>query len=492
MMPPPSDARTFAKRFEPVLLFHPNENMLPVDPKWYLERCSMWRASPAPFDDKANWGEAPQTVFPRVPQVERGNLAALKNEAAGKVWLGALGAGGLVGNRPQGERPRPIEERFFDFAGWDTPVDPPNEITAATINRHAALNAIDYSSPLKGSQPWYYVEFMSNQDLLKFTSTRTPNGLDLFRLVANNAQLSAPSALVYHFLFPLHFEGLEGCEAAGEGANFASFGGEWASMAVLIDSSNTPIFIGLTSRNIGDPSILGDEDQRVGMQVFKWTDAVLGTGGDAHPLLFVSVGTHGLYLTPGPHNVTPFTAGISAGGGSCGAVEKLDDVISGEAVLSPGTPPGTQPPPTWVVVLKLLGLVVGWVVLGIEEAEGWSTFGSTEVDATPNAVSTDQTGTTTFGTILAPAAITVPGFTATRQIDWQVNPFTAPAPDGRKYDFVIDRTSQVWWVPRTESAGWDGRWGPRVTNDPNNRRAGMRCPDFMEMFLEGIAVTLNK
>ena len=490
---PPTDARRFAKLFEPVLLFHPNETMLPVDPKWYLERCSMWRASPAPFDDKTNWGEAPQTVFPRIPQVERGKLAALQNEAAGGTWLGALGSGGLVIKRPQGERPRPIEERFLDFAGWDTPVDPPNEVKATTINRHAALRTIDYSSSLKGSQPWYYVEFMSNQDLLRYTSTRTPNGLDLFRLVPNNARLSAPAALVYHFLFPLHFEGLEGCEAAGEGENFASFGGEWASMAILIDSSNTPTFIGLTSRNIGDPSILGDEDQRIGMQVFKWTDArILGTGVEAHPLLFVSLGTHGLYLSPGPHTVQPFTAGISAGGGSCGAVEKLDDVISGELVLSPATPPGTDPPPTNVVVAKLLGLLIGWIALGIELATGYPTFGGAEVDATPHPVSTDLTGSTTFGTILAPPAITVPGVTATRQVEWQVNPFTAPAPDNRKYDFVIDRSTQVWWVPRTESAGWDGRWGPRVTNDPNNRRAGMRCPDFMGMFLEAIAVALNK
>lgn len=490
MPPPPSDARTFAKRFEPILLFHPNETMLPIDPKWYLERCSMWRASPAPFDEKANWGEATQTAFPRVPQVERGKLAALKDEAAGKVWLGALGAGGLVGNRPQGESPRRIEERFFDFAGWDTPVDPPKEVMNETINRHAALRPIDYSSPLKGSQPWYYVEYMSNQDLLGFTATRTPNGLDLFGMVANNHLLSAPSALVYHFLFPLHFEGLEGCEAAGEGANFASFGGEWASMAVLIDSSNTPTFIGLTSRNIGDPSILGDEDQRVGMQVFKWTDAqAVGAGAESHPLLFVSLGTHGLYLSQGSHTVKPFTAGISAGGGSCGTVEKLDDVISGEAVLIPSTPP-PRDLSLPIAIVKVLIPVIGWIALDIEAANGQ--FGTTEVDATPNAASNDQTGTTTFGTILAPAAITVPGVTATTQIDWQVNPFTAPAPDNRNYDFVIDRSTQVWWVPRTESAGWDGRWGPRVTNDPNNRRAGMRCPDFMEMFLEGIAVALSK
>jgi hypothetical protein len=483
--------QALAKKFEPVLLFHPDETMLPVDPKWYLERSSLWRASPGPFDDKANWGEAPQTVFPRTPQVERGKLAALQNEAAGATWLGALGADALVIKRPEGERPRPIEERFLEFAGWDTPVEPPNEVTSASVNRHAALRPVDYSSPLKGSQPWYYVEFMTNQDLLGYSKSRTPHGLDLFRLVADNPRLSAPSALVYHFLYPLHYEGLEGCEAAGEGANFASFGGEWSSMAVLIDSSGEPLFIGLTSRNIGDPAILGDEDQRVGMSVYKWTDAkTVGTGADAnHPLLYVSLGTHGLYLSAGSgsHAVQPFSAGISAGGGSCGAVETLDDVISGDVLISQ-TPPQPNPPTAAVVVAKLIALVIGWIWLGVEETNAKG-FGAA-VPAVPNPSSVDETGTTTFGTILGPPGISVSDVTSTRQLEWQVNPFTAP--DKRKYDLVIDRNTQVWWAPRTETVGFDGRWGPRVTNDPNNRRAGMRCPDFMVMFLEAVAVALNK
>ena len=161
-------------------------------------------------------------------------------------------------------------------------------------------------------------------------------------------------------------------------------------------------------------------------------------------------------------------------------------------VISPATSPGTEPPPDWIVVVKFLGLVVGWIALLIEYATGWETFGSSELDASPNPVSVDTTGTTTFGTILAPSGIVVPDVTSTRQLDWKVDPITAPAPDTRKYDFVIDRSTQLWWVPRTETVGFDGRWGPRVTNDPNNRRAGMRCPDFMVMFLEAIAVALNK
>jgi hypothetical protein len=30
-----------------------------------------------------------------------------------------------------------------------------------------------------------------------------------------------------------------------------------------------------------------------------------------------------------------------------------------------------------------------------------------------------------------------------------------------------------------------------VTNDPFNRRAGGKCPDFLELFLEAIAIALN-
>jgi hypothetical protein len=79
-------------------------------------------------------------------------------------------------------------------------------------------------------------------------------------------------------------------------------------------------------------------------------------------------------------------------------------------------------------------------------------------------------------------------------IDWSVDRYVAA--DTRVYDCVVSRPAQVWWTPRrqiagrVEGAGWPGRWGPRVTNDPNNRRAGGKCPDFVAMFLEAIALTL--
>ena len=51
---------------------------------------------------------------------------------------------------------------------------------------------------------------------------------------------------------------------------------------------------------------------------------------------------------------------------------------------------------------------------------------------------------------------------------------------------------QVWWPSDTVHHGYDGRWGPRVANDPQGRRAGMRFPDFALMFLQALARELSK
>ena len=35
-----------AKRFEAILLFHPDETFFPIDPKFYLERSALWSSKP--------------------------------------------------------------------------------------------------------------------------------------------------------------------------------------------------------------------------------------------------------------------------------------------------------------------------------------------------------------------------------------------------------------------------------------------------------------
>lgn len=519
-MPDPTVTAALAKQFEPILLFHQQEVFLPIDPKWYLEHCALWRASPK-FDDKNKWGEPPFTILvPRLPQILKHQIAALANEASGSVsWLGNPGSDFGVGPVSMTES-TPSEEHFLEFAGWEPVVAPPKEVTATSNNSHAALNPTEYNAPLKDSRQWYYVEYLDNQALLQFTGNPNinVNGLDLSKSIVNNPDLNKPGVLLFHFLYPLHQEALEGCQDAGEGALFGTYAGEWACIALLIDSTNAPVFIGLTSRNVGDPAaVVGAEDQRVGMTIFDWkqVDRVKSDGNAQHPKIFVSLGTHGSYLKPGPHTVTPFTpSGIDPSRQSCGQVEALDDAISAEVIGIPATK-GADAQPIITIAKALAAGAAGLVVAGplgglagvVAGALGWAgiegafgTFGSPQGPPLSPTQPTDQTGSPDFGVIIRPDGLPLPEESMAKTvIDWAIAPYTS---GGRSYDFVVDRTTQVWWVPRPAprpnssdlpgGAGFNGRWGPRVTNDSNTRRAGMKCPDFLVMFLEAIAIDLNK
>jgi len=149
--------------------------------------------------------------------------------------------------------------------------------------------------------------------------------------------------------------------------------------------------------------------------------------------------------------------------------------------------------------------VIGLVWAIVELVQG-QTFGTGDEPITPTPA-VDQTAGpgVGFGRIIRPDGLTLPSDLAGASPvdDWKVTRFTAS--DGRVYDSVVSRPAQVWWAPRTsapspdgtespshvEGSGWSGRWGPRVTNDPFNRRAGGKCPDFLGLFLEEVARVLS-
>jgi hypothetical protein len=473
------DAIRLAKLFEPILLFHPDERFFPIDPKLYLERCALWRSKPivrsffpgGSLQEKQDWGEPPPTVFPRRPQLAKGEIAALKDEAGGgKTWIGE--PSNLV--IPEQETERPLrEDRFLQLTGWEPFFGAPNEVTATSENRHPTLDANVYNGALQGGRPWYYLEYLNNQELATQFGKKTPNGLDLFRAVIFNERFSGPRLLIYHFFYALHEEPLRGCETAGEGQTFATFAGEWASVAILINSASKPLFIGLTSRNVGDPMSIPTEENRLGMIVHPWKEVELV--GD-HPKIFVSRGTHGNYLTTGPHDLKAFTPGdIDLNQGTCAEIEKLDDVIPGGEEI-----PGEAPTDTGILILKALVFTVFSLLM--EDSSG--KYGSTAI--APNRKPQDETGGPLFGLILRPAGLFVPEqASAQRTEDWQTK--MPEVTDKPRFDFIVDRETQLWWSPRDASPGYAGRWGPRVTNDPKTRRSGMRCPSFALLFLEGIA-----
>jgi hypothetical protein len=473
-----AEAIGLAKRFEPILLFHPDERFFPIDPKFYLERCALWRSDP-PSDNKQNWGEPPRTTFPRHPHIEKGQIAGLKDEAGGgKTWIGE--PSNLV--IPEQETERPLgEDRFLQLTGWEPFVAAPNEVTATSKNRHPTLDANFYNGALQGGRPWYYAEYLNNQQLLAQFGKKTPNGLDLFRAVINNRRLGEPRLLIYHFFYALHEEPLRGCETAGEGQTFATFAGEWASVAILINSANEPLFIGLTSRNVGDPTSIPTQENRIGMVVHPWKD--VNRVGD-HPKIFVSRGTHGNYLTMGPHDLKPFTPGdIDLNQGTCAQIEKLDDVIPGGEEVSTE---GKDSKPAIIITKLVLSLFFVPLTFWATGEDIWGTFGEFIPAIDPNRKPQDETGGPLFGLILRPAGLFVPEqASAQRTEDWQTK--MPGLTDKPRFDFIVDRETQLWWPPRDASRGYAGRWGPRVTNDPKTRRSGMRCPSFALLFLEAIA-----
>jgi hypothetical protein len=55
------DPEALARKFEPIVIFHPDERFFPCDAKRYVEHCAMWKAE-APFDNKAAWARAAGSV----------------------------------------------------------------------------------------------------------------------------------------------------------------------------------------------------------------------------------------------------------------------------------------------------------------------------------------------------------------------------------------------------------------------------------------------
>jgi hypothetical protein len=61
--------------------------------------------------------------------------------------------------------------------------------------------------------------------------------------------------------------------------------------------------------------------------------------------------------------------------------------------------------------------------------------------------------------------------------------------NGKPEERVIDRDTQTWWPGES---GFNGRWGVRVENDPNNRRSGIPVPDFRRALLNDLGIHLAK
>jgi len=483
---PPTDAETLARQFEPVLFVSADERFFPADAKRYVEHCALWRAQ-APFDVKDSWG-GKGGPFPRSPIIDYGKISARAGEPGTP-----LDATNLVDNQD--------EERFLDFKGWMDPAHTPQpQVTATSKNTYSNRDVLDtvYNKPdadggdqkLRDSRFWYHAELIEAHGLRRLLATvRAPDLVKVYDTLANAALLN------YYFFYPAHEESLANCTNT-EAKEFGCFAGEWGCLSLLLERATPttdyrPTYIGTSGRLLAAPGTpvaqaVDDDDmaKRTVMTVNPFAKATLNAG---HPRIFVAQGTHALYLAPGSYAVTyPNESHPNY----CGRFE--------------GIPPPPAKPETHLAdnpfaalgllfakiaagsgLLGALGAVAGlvWGIVEYVEADhgikNVATGGKSGDDPAP-----DVTGNPGTGKVVKPAGLTVPDAGPDVR-DWTSK--QGLATDGRRYDFIVDRSTQLWWPGDFNQGGYRGRWGPRVETDPFGRRAGMRFPAFWRLFFLAFA-----
>jgi hypothetical protein len=484
-MPHPPELVEFVRRFEPVLYFHKDERFFPVDPKRYIEASALWRTR-RPTRTKDDWGEQPPGVFPKTPLVRRGDLAAANTSPA------ESGTDKWLGNQLPAQPER--EDRFLALASWEDSISV-NSVESTTQGRHSSLNAIsnlyrlDVDPGLNQSRFWYYAELFGPSQLavLLRENVASTQGIN-FELIQR--ALNSPILICYHLFYAAHEEPLQGCQGFNEDSQFASFAGEWTCIAVLVED-RTPTHIGLTQRNVGSLTARDDES-RIGMTVKPWSEVTHVQGHPDHPKVYVGRGTHSYYLTTGGGSqpIKPFTSErFDIARSSCENVESLDDTFT------PGRPEGREIPSFGSLIVKLLIPFTGWTLFALEMTLVPAEFA---LDPGPVAQPTDLTPSgNQFGLAIRPSEISMSEIASestpvTSSVPWRTSQQQAPGgevttADGRKYGFIVDRTSQIWWPTRSDRKGYDGRWGAVVDHDPKNRRSGMRVPRFWLMFMIALA-----
>jgi hypothetical protein len=491
-MPPDQQLIDLVRRFEPILYFHPEEKFFPSDAKSYIEHSALWKST------VGNDG----MLVPAQPIIQKKQIAAFENEKeAGQTFLGETQFNATFFLAP---------DCFLELAGWT-----PSAGSMETIeNRYSSMKEVArlYDPEANGenalikSRFWYHAELFDVVRLRGLMTRQVIDGLDMSKVFNKLIEKHPnPALLCYYLFFPAHIESLAPpCDETEAGKEFASFAGEWACMALLLNrqTDNQPYqarWIGYTGRrNLGSRQGL-DNERRIGMTVEKWKERIgilnkpVPDTVDDHPVLFASLGTHSLYLEPGEHKVNPYPS--ESFPQWCGQFDGPN--VLQQYLTSQPSPEEGCPAAAWGKILGagfLLGvgppgLIPGAVLTALEALplfpELESSDDADELLTTlegPNPDVGPPQGSN--GIIVLPKNLTVNDTNSTL-IEWTADEDLGIA--GRRYNFIVDRQAQVWWPSDDGTMGYRGRWGPRVALDPFKRRAGMRFPEFWRMFL--IALT---
>jgi hypothetical protein len=446
--PQPVDPfESLIRRFEPILHFDAAEASYPSDAKRYLENCALWKTA-KPYD-RTTWS----TLVPA------GQLSGAPNEP-----------GRFIGD-PANSVDTQVEERFLELGGWrDRSGVPQQGVGAgkwpnAYANREEIRSRYANDPELRDSRFWYHAELFDTTRLRNLAETvHQPN---LYQVTTHD--LNNPALLCYYLFFPEHEQAVVGASFTAK--EVGGYAGQWACIALLLDrqagqDEYTPKYIGFTGSPTTPPTpAASDSEQRVTMKVAQWTPA-LPVKTQGHPHLYVSRGTHSIYLDNAAHPTDPFPTAppVDEGTSDGQFTEVLDN------------------PDPLIFLVKAFGGPVGWIAAAVEALSRDVNLGiETGLSGTPDKVPYDAV--TAGGITVHPAGIAPPN-DWTRPQEWRSA--QGQVINARQYDFIVDRSAQPWWPSDNGRSGFRGRWGQRVEGDRLPRRAGMRFPEFWRLFLLAI------
>jgi hypothetical protein len=493
-MPNPT-AQVLIRRFEPILIFHPDESFFPSDAKRYLEHSHLWTVTGTP-DDIHSWGEGP---FPRSPRFNP-PIAALAGEPGAPINLVPT-----VG----------FDESFLALAGWfnggGAVISEDEPLQYADLKRMKSYydpNPSEYPASNDGmladSRFWYHAEVFNVQRLRPLVDARSDPRLTEALLALKPNSL----ILMYYLFFPGSDGGLEGCGEDDNVAGFDLFAGQWTCIALLLEGKPSrrkvtdyePTWLGMTSRHPDVVTTADTEARHFGMVATEWSKVPFTPGKsnaqgivDKHAQIYVAKKSHGFYLTPGAQP-TLARAPDDIARSWCGAFETMEEKADADADQLGAKLQNDKN--SWFKWACLFGGPAGFLVSLIYSGgmAGLASIGSgrglkntspapDQFDHPPEAGE--------FGLVIAPAGVAPPLSLTAELVSWPVvddELALTTTIDNKQYSLMVgtpdNPLSRPVWLPSDDhTSGFNGRWGQRVQHDPRSRRAGMQFLEYWELFL---------
>jgi hypothetical protein len=513
-----------ARAYAPILIFHPDEQFVPIKPQTYIERAALWQGRP-PTDLKTDWGIT-GPGWPRKPTIPKGGISVDPSEdSEGLADPDGDGVGEYYLGHRDGEQIQTYlrsdgeVEHWLDSSGWADSQDVTDGSENKRCNKEGALEKWRESpgSFARVWSDWYSAEVMETSDLERILLSVGDINSQSVEQTLRDA-LGDVWIIWYYFLYPIHEEYLRRCEQIFDSAWRGDYEGDWNAVGVVVRQSATfpwegpapppvPLYVAYGVRLRGVAKYISPQMFSQGMVVRPW-DQVSKLQNSVHPRVFVTKGYHNNYSTHGDKDpVEGKFIGLPIEKLACGITEEVGDAVDeAEETLEDV---GETLKDIGVTLAKMvagagigmgiggpLGAGIGALAgIGAGILEGLATSNTDDVPpeevrkALEREIGPKQG--TPYGLVLKP--------------DDVANPLLPPEPghperdesateirnwNGIDVDRMVIRSTQTWWPSDHDRRGYDGRWGVRCQDDPNTRRSGIQFPDFRATLLNDLAVHL--